>query len=59
MIADGKPIIDRSPRCRNVLIAAGHGMLGLSMATGTARLVRELILNQTPHVDPSHYRLHR
>ena len=32
MVYDGKPIIDRSPALENVLIAAGHGMLGLSMA---------------------------
>ena len=32
MTWDGKPIIDRSPAMKNVWIAAGHNMLGLSMA---------------------------
>jgi D-amino-acid dehydrogenase len=59
MIPDGKPIIDRLPHRPNVWITAGHGMLGLSMATGTARLVRELITGTTPHIDPGHYSLSR
>lgn len=59
MVYDGKPIIDFSPKYRNVLIAAGHGMLGLSMATGTGKLAAELLTGQTPHVDPSHYSLQR
>ncbi|MGK0482268.1 MAG: D-amino-acid dehydrogenase, partial [Planctomycetota bacterium] len=43
MTWDGRPIIDRSPAHRNVWIAAGHSMLGLSLATGTGRLVSEMI----------------
>lgn len=59
MTWDGKPIIDRSPAMKNVWIAAGHNMLGLSMATGTGRLIRELILQETPHIDPTHYSVSR
>ena len=59
MIWDGKPIIDRSPALSNVWIAAGHGMLGLSMATGTGRLVSELIRGEPPHIDPSHFAISR
>jgi D-amino-acid dehydrogenase len=59
MVYDGKPIIDRSPTLANVLIAAGHGMLGLSMATGTGKLVAELVGGEKPHVDPSAYSLKR
>lgn len=55
MTWDGKPIIDRSPAMKNVWIAAGHSMLGLSMATGTGRLITEMILGETPHIDPSHF----
>ena len=55
MTWDGKPIIDRSPAMGNVWIAAGHNMLGLSMATGTGRLVKELMLQEKPHIDPSHF----
>lgn len=53
MTWDGLPVIDRSPAMNNVWIAAGHNMLGLSMATGTGRLVTELMLGQQPHLDPA------
>ena len=59
MVYDGKPIIDRSPALANVTIAAGHGMLGLSMATGTGQLVSDLLTHATPSVDPAAYRLGR
>jgi D-amino-acid dehydrogenase len=55
MVADGKPIIGAVPALDNVLIAAGHGMLGLSMAPATGKLVMELLTGQTPHVDPAPY----
>jgi len=59
MIPDGKPVIDRTPAMSNVVIAAGHGMLGLSMATGTGKLVAELLTGEKPHVDVGHYSLKR
>jgi D-amino-acid dehydrogenase len=59
MVYDGKPVIDYSPKLPNVVIAAGHGMLGLSMATGTGKLVTELVNGGTPHVDPKAYSLSR
>ena len=55
MTWDGKPIIDQSPAMKNVWIAAGHNMLGLSMATGTGRLLKELMLGEQPHIDPTHF----
>jgi D-amino-acid dehydrogenase len=59
MTYDGIPIIDRSPAMSNVLIAAGHNMLGLSMATGTGKLVAEMLDGSAPHVDPTPYSLRR
>jgi D-amino-acid dehydrogenase len=56
MTASGLPVIDRSPRLENVLVAAGHGMLGLSMAPATGKLVAELLGGDTPHVSPEPYR---
>jgi D-amino-acid dehydrogenase len=56
MTPDSLPIIGPSPRLANVWIAAGHNMLGLSMATGTGRLVAELIAGERPHIDPQPYR---
>jgi D-amino-acid dehydrogenase len=57
MTSDGLPIIDRAPAMRNVLIAAGHNMLGLSMAPATGKLVTELLGEQKTHIDAAPYRL--
>ncbi|MCG6911777.1 MAG: FAD-binding oxidoreductase [Deltaproteobacteria bacterium] len=59
MTADGLPVIDWSPALENVLVAAGHNMLGLSMGPGTGRLVAEMVSREKPHVDPRAYRLQR
>ncbi len=59
MTYDGLPIIDRAPAISNVVIAAGHNMLGLSMATGTGRLVAEILDERTPSLDPTPYRASR
>ena len=59
MTFDGLPIIDRSPAMSNVLIAAGHNMLGLSMAPATGKLVSEMLGEAQPHIDPGPYGLRR
>jgi D-amino-acid dehydrogenase len=59
MVYDGRPIIGHVPKYDNVLIAAGHGMLGLSMAPGTGRLITELVAGRTPHIDAAAYRVNR
>ena len=59
MTYDSLPIIDRSPKYENVIIAAGHNMLGLSMAPATGRLVAELLEGSSPHIDPRPYRVDR
>ena len=59
MTFDGLPIIDRAPAAGNVLIAAGHNMLGLSMATATGKLVAEMTGGAKPHIDPMPYSLRR
>ena len=53
MTYDGIPIIGPSPALPNVLIAAGHGMLGVTMAPATGRLVAEMLNGATPHIDPA------
>jgi D-amino-acid dehydrogenase len=55
MTPDSRPIIGRSPKLANVVIAAGHNMLGLSMAPATGKLVAELLDDRPPHVDPQPY----
>jgi D-amino-acid dehydrogenase len=59
MTWDSLPIIDRSPKLQNVFVAAGHNMLGLSMAAGSGRLLTELMTGAQPHIDPRPYSLAR
>lgn len=42
MTADGMPIVGRLRPDSNVLVASGHGMLGLTLAPSTAKTVRDL-----------------
>jgi D-amino-acid dehydrogenase len=59
MTYDSLPVIDQAPRWNNVWVAAGHNMLGLTMAPATGKLVSELIAQRTPHIDPAPYRISR
>ena len=59
MTADSVPFIGAVPAFDNVYLAAGHGMLGISMSPATGKLLAELMTNQTPHVDPKLYRIGR
>ncbi|MBD3676249.1 MAG: FAD-dependent oxidoreductase [Planctomycetaceae bacterium] len=59
MTYDSLPIIDRSPTLENVWIAAGHNMIGLSMSTGTGKLIAEMMSGETPHIDPKPFRVTR
>ena len=43
MSSTGMPIIEKSKKYGNLVIAAGHGMLGLSMAPATGYRVKELL----------------
>ncbi len=42
MTADGLPIVGRLSPDANVVVASGHGMLGLTLAPSTAKTVRDL-----------------
>lgn len=52
---DDLPIIGRVPGREHVWLATGHGMLGVSMSTGTAQLVADLVCARTPQIDPLPY----
>lgn len=56
---DGVPVIGRTARYPNLLLATGHQMLGLQSATGTGKLVADLALGKTPDVDPKPFRADR
>jgi D-amino-acid dehydrogenase len=59
MTPDSLPYIGRPPALDNVYLAAGHGMLGVSMSPATGKLLAELMCGQTPHVDPQPYAVDR
>jgi D-amino-acid dehydrogenase len=59
MTYDSVPVIDRAPAASNVLIAAGHNMLGLSMAPATGKLVSEMLSGGATHIDAAPYSLKR
>jgi D-amino-acid dehydrogenase len=52
MTYDDLPVIGRAPRFRNLILATGHGMLGITMAPATGRLVAEIVCGVPPHIDP-------
>lgn len=44
MTPDGKPFIGRLGSCENAYVSAGHGMMGVTLAPGSASALTELIL---------------
>lgn len=57
--ADGLPYIGRIKSFKNVVVATGHSMLGLSLGAGTGRLVSELINEQKTAIDLSPFAVER
>jgi D-amino-acid dehydrogenase len=56
---DGLPIIGRSPRHDNLIVAAGHCMLGLGLGPITGRLVAQLVNGREPQIDLAPLRVER
>ena len=56
---DGVPIIGRSPHHRNLILATGHAMWGLSLGPGTGQVVAELVNGQATAFDLSQLSLNR
>lgn len=59
MSVDDVPMIGRAPAHPHVWLAAGHGMLGISMSAGSGQLVADLVCGRTPAIDPAPYRPER
>lgn len=59
MTPDDLPLLGRSPAQRRVWLAAGHGMLGISMSSGSGQLIADLICQRPAAVDPQAYRPER
>ena len=57
---DGLPYIGRSKRLKNVIIATGHSMMGLSLGPGTGKLISEIVMGEKTSIslgafDPERY----
>lgn len=48
---DGLPYLGRTRRADNLVLAAGHAMLGVTLAPATGQVVRDLIARRPPAVD--------
>lgn len=56
---DSLPVISRSMSCDRLFYAFGHGHLGLTQCAITARLIKEMIFNETSDIDTSMYSIER
>jgi len=59
MSCDDVPIIGRVPGNERVIIATGHGMMGVSMSAATGQLVADLVVGRRPDLDPAPYGIER
>ncbi|MDX1437491.1 MAG: FAD-dependent oxidoreductase [Anaerolineales bacterium] len=57
--AHGLPVIARPPGLTNVIIAAGHGMLGMTLGPATGSLVAALAARRDPEIDMQPFSLGR
>ena len=52
-LPDSRPVIGRSPRFVNAVLAFGHAHVGLTSAAMTGRLVAQLLTGERPSIDLS------
>jgi D-amino-acid dehydrogenase len=56
---DGMPYIDQSKKLPNVYIAAGHGMMGMSLGPATGKMMSEIFLNNSITIPTDLMKLNR
>ena len=56
---DGLPVIARSKRLNNLIVAAGHAMVGVSLGPATGKLVAQIVTGEQPLLDPAGMSLER
>ena len=56
---DGLPYMGKAPGSNNLYVAAGHFRSGLHMSCGTAVIMADLMLGQTPAIDITAFRVGR
>lgn len=55
MCVDEMPLIGPVRHWNNLMLATGHGMLGVSMSAATAELIAALVAGEAPAIDPLPY----
>ena len=48
---DGLPYVGRTRKFNNLVTAAGHAMLGITLSPVTGKLVAEIVTGRTPSID--------
>jgi D-amino-acid dehydrogenase len=56
---DGLPFLGRSHRYENLVVATGHGMMGVSLGPGTGKVVADLVDGLNPRVNISAFDVDR
>ena len=59
MTYDDLPIIDRFSLHDNLFLATGHGMLGLTLATGTGKAICDMVFGEKPEIDLTPFSINR
>ena len=53
MSRDDIPLIGPAPQQPHLWLATGHGMMGVGMSAGTARMLADMMAGRKPEVDPT------
>jgi len=56
---DGLPFLGRAEPYRNLLIACGHGHIGMGLAPASGKLIAQQVCGERPDVDPAPFRTDR
>jgi D-amino-acid dehydrogenase len=56
---DGVPYVGRSSKVKNVIVATGHGMMGMSLGPGTGKLVANIASEKNSILDMDLMRIER
>jgi D-amino-acid dehydrogenase len=59
MTPDDLPMLGRAPGTENLVLATGHGMLGVSMSAISGLLVSEVVTGKAPSLDIAPYAVSR
>ncbi|MFN7294490.1 MAG: NAD(P)/FAD-dependent oxidoreductase, partial [Lysobacteraceae bacterium] len=56
LTGDDLPLLGAVPGAPGLWVAAGHGMMGVSMSAATGRILTDLLTGVAPPIDPAPYR---